>query len=305
MLKISRGQKIKYALIVLLIAIISVGSYFGIHFFEANKFAKAGDKSIQGTRYAEAAKSYAVSNSLWQNTEVSKKKDGAEKLILSQSWYDNGEIHFSKLEWQMCVVSFGKVADDFPLSNNAKSRVAECQAKIDEAKKTEEAVAKAEAEAAKKTQINSTSKQKSAKYIDVDIYKMTMSLVENSTTTFFSKISTGDRFGSDSGKTPVGAYTINSKSQISPSGLRWWQSFKGEYGIHTALAGGTAGCIGLPEEKAKALYDWTTIGTVIKISDSNPRPECDAVAVQAYRDYEAGLITSDEATSRTNACYDS
>ncbi|MHB8793565.1 MAG: L,D-transpeptidase [Thermoleophilia bacterium] len=116
-----------------------------------------------------------------------------------------------------------------------------------------------------------------AKAIDVDISEQTVTLLENGVAVESFLASTGSS-GTD---TPLGDYTIYAKmSAIDMRGpgyfapkVPWVMVFKGDYTMHgnywaTSFGQRSShGCVGLPVETAKHVYDWTPIGTPIHIHD--------------------------------------
>ncbi len=118
------------------------------------------------------------------------------------------------------------------------------------------------------------------KYIDIDLAQQKLCKVESN--------NIGDCFIISSGKpsmpTPTGTYAINVKNPRQWSGkyglwMPWWQSFKGDYGLHelpewpSGYKEGEAhlgtpvshGCVRLGVGSAENLYNWTEIGTPIYI----------------------------------------
>ncbi|MBE0429470.1 MAG: L,D-transpeptidase [Thermoleophilia bacterium] len=113
------------------------------------------------------------------------------------------------------------------------------------------------------------------KMIEVDIASQTVTLLENGhvVNTFLAST------GSNGNDTPLGDYIIYAK--IAKTDMRgtdyhvrdvpWVLVFMGDYTIHGnywATAFGrpsSRGCVGLPVETAKYVYEWTPIGTPVRI----------------------------------------
>lgn len=113
------------------------------------------------------------------------------------------------------------------------------------------------------------------KSIDVDITNQVVTLFENGKVVDSFLCSTG-LSGTD---TPLGDYTIYAKlaavdmrgpGYFAPK-VPWVMVFKGDYTMHgnywaTAFGRRSShGCIGLPVDTAKYVYDWTPMGTPIHI----------------------------------------
>ncbi|MBK5225933.1 MAG: L,D-transpeptidase [Thermoleophilia bacterium] len=116
-----------------------------------------------------------------------------------------------------------------------------------------------------------------AKSIDVNVTEQTVTLLENGTPVESFLCSSG-AVGTDS---PLGDYTIYAKmASIDMRGpgyfapkVPWVMVFKGDYTMHgnywaTSFGRRSShGCVGLPVETAKHVYDWTPIGTPIRIHE--------------------------------------
>lgn len=114
-----------------------------------------------------------------------------------------------------------------------------------------------------------------AKAILVDISDQTLTLLENGVVVEQFLASTG----LSGTPTPIGEYTIYAK--LSKTDMRgegyfapnvpWVLVFKGDYTIHgnywaTAFGRPSShGCVGLPVDTAKHVYDWTPMGTPVTI----------------------------------------
>ncbi|MDO8736795.1 MAG: L,D-transpeptidase [Thermoleophilia bacterium] len=116
-----------------------------------------------------------------------------------------------------------------------------------------------------------------AKSIDVSISEQRVTLYENGVAVDSFLCSTGNS-GTD---TPMGDYTIYAKmpaidmrgpGYFAPK-VPWVMVFKGDYTMHgnywaTAFGQRSShGCVGLPVDTAKRVYDWTPIGTSIHIHE--------------------------------------
>ena len=115
------------------------------------------------------------------------------------------------------------------------------------------------------------------KMIEVDISEQTLTLYENGVVVDNFLCSTG----LSSTATPLGDYTIYAK--LTKTDMRgedyfapdvpWVLVFKGDYTIHgnywaTAFGRRSShGCVGLPPDTAKYLYDWTPVGTPVSIHE--------------------------------------
>lgn len=116
-----------------------------------------------------------------------------------------------------------------------------------------------------------------AKSIDVNVTEQTVTLFENGVAVDSFFCSTGSS-GTD---TPIGDYTIYAKmptidmrgpGYFAPK-VPWVMVFKGDYTMHgnywaTSFGRRSShGCVGLPVETARRVYDWTPIGTSIHIHE--------------------------------------
>ena len=118
------------------------------------------------------------------------------------------------------------------------------------------------------------------KTIDVDLTKQVVTLYDGDQAVYSSPTATGVR----GAETPTGDFTVQYKLEktrmrgINPSGRRydipdvpWVLAFWGDYTIHGApwrQAFGTPqsnGCVSLPVEAARFVYDWAPVGTLIHI----------------------------------------
>lgn len=115
------------------------------------------------------------------------------------------------------------------------------------------------------------------KMIDVDVSAQTLTLYENGVATESFLASTGLAGTA----TPLGDYTIYAK--ITKTDMRgegyfapdvpWVLVFMGDYTIHgnywaTAFGQRSShGCVGLPVETAKYVFDWTPLGTPVRIHE--------------------------------------
>ncbi len=116
-----------------------------------------------------------------------------------------------------------------------------------------------------------------AKSVDVNVTEQTVTLLENGKPieTFLASTGVG---GTD---TPLGDYTIYAKmASVDMRGpgyfapkVPWVMVFKGDYTMHgnywaTAFGRRSShGCVGLPVDTAKHVYDWVSIGTPIHIHE--------------------------------------
>lgn len=115
------------------------------------------------------------------------------------------------------------------------------------------------------------------KSIDVNVTKQEMTLFENGKPVETILVSTGN-IGTD---TPLGDYTIYAKlakvdmrgpGYFAP-GVPWVMVFQGDYTVHgnywaTAFGRRSShGCVGMPVETARRVYDWTPIGTPLRIHE--------------------------------------
>lgn len=125
--------------------------------------------------------------------------------------------------------------------------------------------------------ISSTFTTAPSKSIDVNVATQTMTLFENGQPVRSISISSG-QVGLD---TPLGDYTIYAKlpsvdmrgpGYFAP-GVPWVMVFKGDFTIHgnywaTAFGRrGSHGCVGMPVETARQVYDWTPMGTPVHIHE--------------------------------------
>ncbi|MFA5801620.1 MAG: L,D-transpeptidase family protein [Thermoleophilia bacterium] len=127
------------------------------------------------------------------------------------------------------------------------------------------------------TEVRSTFTTAPYKSIDVNITEQRVTLYEDGKQVDTFLCSTGNS-GTD---TPLGDYTIYAKlSSVDMRGpgyfapkVPWVMVFKGDYTMHgnywaTSFgARSSHGCVGLPVETAKRVYDWTPTGTPIHIHE--------------------------------------
>ena len=118
------------------------------------------------------------------------------------------------------------------------------------------------------------------RYIDVNLTAQTLRLVDDGVEVFGSPIATGI----PGAETPLGTYTVQYRMEkarfqgVYPDGRQydvadvpWILAFLGDYTIHAAPwrsnfgQVGSNGCVTLPLEAAKYVYDWADVGTQIHI----------------------------------------
>ncbi|MGI5835184.1 MAG: L,D-transpeptidase [Chloroflexota bacterium] len=118
------------------------------------------------------------------------------------------------------------------------------------------------------------------KLIDVDLTKQQLTLLQGDEPVFTTLVATGVR----GAETPVGEYIIHYKAPflrmrgVNPDGSRydipnvpWVMAFLGDYTIHAAPwrwqfgYPQSNGCVGMTTADAKYVYDWTPIGTPVRI----------------------------------------
>ncbi|MBI3977642.1 MAG: L,D-transpeptidase family protein [Chloroflexi bacterium] len=116
--------------------------------------------------------------------------------------------------------------------------------------------------------------------IDVDLTRQRLVLVEDDQPVFESAAATGV----PGGETPPGTFFVQYKMPsarfrgVNPDGsaydipnVPWVLAFWGDYTIHGAPwrrrfgAPGSAGCVSLPTEAARAVYEWAPVGTPIVV----------------------------------------
>lgn len=127
-------------------------------------------------------------------------------------------------------------------------------------------------------QFRFTTEQK--RVIDVSLTRQMLYLIEGDRVVFSTPVATGVP-GAD---TPIGTYYVQYKMPkahfrgVNPSGRRydipdvpWVLAFLGDYTIHGAPwrthfgQVGSNGCVSMPTEAAKVVYDWAEVGTPIEI----------------------------------------
>ena len=118
------------------------------------------------------------------------------------------------------------------------------------------------------------------KLIDVDLTSQQLTLYEGDSPVFTTPISTGVK----GAETPTGQFMVNYKLPstrmrgVNPGGSRydipdvpWVMSFLGDYTLHGAPWRGdfgfpqSNGCVSMETGAAKRVYDWTPIGTPVRI----------------------------------------
>ena len=118
-------------------------------------------------------------------------------------------------------------------------------------------------------------------YVDVDIANQQMIYYVNSIPVLSSSIVTGNV--NKGNGTPTGVFYINSKIPgkrlVGPTWDVWvdrWMRFTGNVGLHDAswrkefggdvyTRNGSHGCVNLPSDVAKALYDMVEVGTMVRV----------------------------------------
>ena len=118
------------------------------------------------------------------------------------------------------------------------------------------------------------------RYVDVNLTEQTLRLFDNGVEVFSSPAATGI----PGAETPLGTYTVQYRMEKArfqgsyPDGRQydvaevpWVLAFLGDYTIHAAPwrsnfgQVGSNGCVTLPLEAAKHVYDWAEVGTPILI----------------------------------------
>lgn len=118
------------------------------------------------------------------------------------------------------------------------------------------------------------------KLIEVDLTKQQLILFERDRPVFTTRVATGVR----GAETPTGEFTVNFKVPalrmrgVNPDGSRydipnvpWVMSFLGDYTLHGAPwrvyfgSPQSNGCVSMETGAAKRVYDWTPVGTPVKI----------------------------------------
>ncbi|SFC80914.1 L,D-transpeptidase [Butyrivibrio sp. YAB3001] len=118
-------------------------------------------------------------------------------------------------------------------------------------------------------------------YVDVDIANQQMTYYVLGEPVLSSAIVTGN--ASNGNDTPTGTFYINTKIPgkylVGPTWNVWvdrWMKFTGNVGLHDASwrsefggdiykRNGSHGCVNLPSDVAKTLYDMVDIGTMVKV----------------------------------------
>jgi lipoprotein-anchoring transpeptidase ErfK/SrfK len=118
------------------------------------------------------------------------------------------------------------------------------------------------------------------RYIDVSLTEQKLRLFDNGVEVFSSPAATGI----PDAETPLGTYTVQYRIEkarfqgVYPDGRQydvpevpWILAFLGDYTIHAAPwrasfgRVGSNGCVSLPLDAAKFVYDWAEVGTPIHI----------------------------------------
>jgi len=163
-------------LVIVSIAVISVGAYAGFEYYKTSELLKEADQFIKKEKYKEAIGKLTLAQAGWfvknlgiKKQEIANKQKEAKKLAEDLSKYNQGLDELNKGNYQEAINLFSQIPENSFYFNNAKLKIEETKRKMVEEELGKVKIAKREAEekaqqeAIKRTQAEEKARQEAIK----------------------------------------------------------------------------------------------------------------------------------------------